>query len=338
LKNPIYNPDSIESINDRKIIGGNPTGIFELNKLKYQWAFKLWELMMSNTWFPSEVDMSIDKKDYKTLTANEKSSYDKALAQLIFMDSVQTNNLVNNINPYITAPEINLCLIRQAFEESLHSQSYAVMVDSITDNSDSIYELWRTDDILALKNERIATVYQTLANAPTTENLIKAMFANQILEGIYFYSGFAYIYSLARSGKMIGSSNMIKFIQRDEVTHLVLFQNMIKAVKREGVFSFTGKFLDDIYKLFDDSVQLEIQWGKYITGGRCLGLTDNIIESYIKYLADVRLKAVGLDKLYNINNNPLKWIDDYSNINSQKSNFFESDSSSYSRNSLVVDF
>lgn len=128
----IYNPESHENVNERKVFGGDPTGIFELNKIKYQWAYNLWEMMLANTWFPKEVDMTQDARDYKLLTDAEKLAYDKVLAQLIFMDSLQTNNLIDNVNPYITAPEINLILVRQAFEEALHSQSYAVMVDSLS--------------------------------------------------------------------------------------------------------------------------------------------------------------------------------------------------------------
>jgi ribonucleoside-diphosphate reductase beta chain len=217
----IYNPESKEKTSDRKIFGGDPTGIFELNDIKYNWAYNLWEVMLNNTWFPKEVDMTQDVGDYKRLTDAEKTAYDKVLAQLIFMDSLQTNNLIDNVNPFITSPEINLVLVRQAFEEALHAQSYAVMVDTISTNSDEIYQLWRKDMMLKTKNDAIAKIYQELSVNPTDENIVKAMFANQILEGIYFYSGFTYLYTLARSGKMLGSAQMIRFIQRDEVTHLI---------------------------------------------------------------------------------------------------------------------
>ena len=115
----------------------------------------------------------------------------------------------------------------QAFEDALHSQSYAVMVDSISTNSKEIYELWRRDMKLKTKNDAIAKVYEELSTNPTDTNIVKAMFANQILEGIYFYSGFAYLYTLARSDKMLGTAQMIRFIQRDEVTHLLLL-NLLK--------------------------------------------------------------------------------------------------------------
>jgi ribonucleoside-diphosphate reductase beta chain len=332
----IYNPDSTEKTSQRKIFGGNPTGIFELNDIKYQWAYNLWEMMLNNTWFPKEVDMTQDISDYKRLTDTEKVAYDKVLAQLIFMDSLQTNNLIDNVNPFITSPEINLVLVRQSFEEALHSQSYAVMVDSISQNSDEIYQLWRTDMMLKSKNDAIAKVYEELSSNPTDTAMLKAMFANQILEGIYFYSGFTYLYTLARSGKMLGSAQMIRFIQRDEVTHLVLFQNMINATKKERPELFTPQLIEEVYEMFKSAVRLESEWGKYITQGQILGLTDDIIEQYIQYLADDRLKAVGLKPLYNVTH-PIKWVDNFSKFNDQKTNFFEGNVTNYSKGSLNLD-
>jgi len=332
----IYNPDSREHVNDRRIFGGNPTGIFELNNIKYQWAYNLWEMMLNNTWFPKEVDMTRDANDYKILTTAEKTAYDKALSQLIFMDSLQTNNLIDNVNPYVTAPEINLILVRQSFEEALHSQSYAVMVDSISQNSAEIYELWRRDMMLKSKNDAIAGIYQKLAKEPTEHNFVLACFANQILEGIYFYSGFTYIYTLARSGKMLGSAQMIRFIQRDEVTHLVLFQNLINSLKRERPDLFTDALKAEVYDMFKKAVELETAWGKYITQGQILGLTDGIVEQFIQYLADERLSKVGFEPIYKVSH-PIKWVDDFAKFNDQKSNFFEATVTNYSKGSLSFD-
>lgn len=332
-KKLIYNPNSQETLNQRQVISGDSTGLIELTNVKYQWAFNLWELMLANTWFPKEVDMTQDAKDYKFLTDYEKRMYDLVLSQLIFMDSIQTNNIADNINPFITAPEINVVLVRQAFEEALHSSSYAVMVESISENTAEIYDMWRKDEMLARKNAYIANVYMDLDKNPTDKNKLLAMFANQILEGIYFYSGFTAIYTLARSGKMLGSAQMIRFIQRDEITHLLVFQNMINTVKKERPELFTQSLIDDAYSMFKEAVKLETDWGKHITSGQILGFNDEIIETYIQYLADQRLKAVGLEPLYKVSH-PIKWVDKFSSFNEQKSNFFESTVSNYSKGSI----
>ncbi|MFW9625891.1 MAG: ribonucleotide-diphosphate reductase subunit beta, partial [Sulfurospirillum sp.] len=238
----IYNPNSYESLNDRRVFGGNPHGILNFTKAKYTWALKLWDMMEANTWFPKEVDTTKDVIDYnRNLTDAEKRMYDLVWSQLISMDSFQTNNLADNINPYITAPEINACLSRQAYEEANHSKSYAVMVEAICDNTDLIYEMEKHDEVLRRKNDYISSVYEELAGDVTDEKLVLAMFANQILEGIYFYSGFTAIYALARAGRMLGSAQMIRFIQRDEITHLLIFQNMINSVQKERPELFTAE-------------------------------------------------------------------------------------------------
>ncbi|GAA8377187.1 ribonucleotide-diphosphate reductase subunit beta [Helicobacter pylori] len=332
----IYNPNSTESVNERKIFGGNPTSMFDLNKIKYQWADHLWKTMLANTWFAEEVSMNDDKRDYLKLSTEEKIGYDRALAQLIFMDSLQTNNLIDNVNPFITSPEINLCLVRQAYEEALHSHAYAVMVESISANTEEIYDMWRNDMQLKSKNDYIAQVYMELAKNPTEENILKALFANQILEGIYFYSGFSYFYTLARSGKMLGSAQMIRFIQRDEVTHLILFQNMINALRNERVDLFTPQLINEVIEMFKKAVEIEASWGDYITQGKILGLTSSLIEQYIQFLADSRLSKVGIAKVYGVQH-PIKWVESFSSFNEQRSNFFEARVSNYAKGSVSFD-
>ena len=332
-----YNPESKESLNDRRVFGGNPDGMINFTRMKYQWALNLWDMMEANTWFPREVQMTQDAKDYKYLTPAEKRMYDLVLSQLIFMDGLQTNNLMDNINPYITAPEINACLSRQSYEEANHSKSYAVMVESISDNTDLIYDMWKNDAKLKEKNTYIASVYKNLSHGELTDTkLLLALFANQILEGLYFYAGFAAIYALGKSGKMLGSSQMIRFIQRDEVTHLLLFQNMINSVRKERPDLFTDELEKTVRDMFRKAVELESSWGAYITQGQILGFTDGIIRQYIEYLADRRLEAVGYKPEYNVKH-PIPWVDGYASFNDQRTNFFEGNVVNYSKGSIDFD-
>jgi ribonucleoside-diphosphate reductase beta chain len=332
----IFNPTSTETLNERRVFGGNPDGMINFTRMKYQWALNLWDMMEGNTWFPKEVNMTQDAKDYKLLTIPEKRMYDLVLSQLIFMDSLQTNNLMDNINPFITAPEINACLSRQAYEEANHSKSYAVMVESISDNTDAIYDMWRSDEKLLAKNTYIAEIYKDLSGEISDTKIILALVANQLLEGLYFYAGFAAMYALGKSGKMIGSSQMIRFIQRDEVTHLLLFQNMINSVRKERPELFTSELEATIRKMFKEAVALESDWGAYITQGQILGFTDGIITQYIQYLADKRLEAIGYAKEYNVSH-PISWVDGFASFNDQRTNFFEGNVTNYSKGSISFD-
>jgi ribonucleoside-diphosphate reductase beta chain len=331
----IYNPESRETISERKIFGGNPDGMLNFTKMKYQWALTLWDTMEANTWFPKEVQMTGDAKDYKLLTAPEKRMYDLVLSQLIFMDSLQTNNLMDNINPYITAPEINACLSRQSYEEANHSKSYAVMVESISDNTDEIYDMWKHDPVLREKNQIVADMFarEKFTEFDDDEKMLLSMVGNQILEGLYFYAGFAAMYALGKSGKMLGSSQMIRFIQRDEVTHLLLFQNMINSTRKERPDLFTPRIEAKIREMFKLAVEAETKWGIYVTQGQILGLSDENITQYIKYLADKRLIAIGYSPEYNVSH-PIPWVDGYSSFNDQRTNFFEGNVVNYSKGSL----
>ena len=335
-KKIIYNPKSTESLNDRRTFGGNPDGMLNFTKAKYQWALNLWDTMEGNTWFPKEVQMTGDAKDYKFLAPAEKRMYDLVLAQLIFMDSLQTNNIMDNMNPYITAPEINAILSRQAYEEANHSKSYAVMVESISDNTDEIYDMWKTDPMLQKKNDFIAKIFSNLGEDLTDENIVLSMFANQVLEGMYFYAGFAAMYALGKSGKMLGSSQMIRFIQRDEITHLLLFQNLINSTRLERPELFTAELEEKVRKMVRDAVEIESEWGTYITQGQILGFTDGIIKKYIQYLGDRRLEAVGYKPEYNVKH-PIPWVDGYASFNDQRTNFFEGNVVNYSKGSLDFD-
>jgi ribonucleoside-diphosphate reductase beta chain len=129
---------------------------------------------------------------------------------------------------------------------------------------------------------------------------------------------------------------MIRFIQRAEVTHLVLFQNLLNTLRKERPDLFTDRLREEVYDMFRKAVELETAWGRYITQGQILGLTDAIVEQYIQYLADDRLSSVGFEKLYNVSH-PIKWVDDFAKFNDQKTNFFEGTVTNYSKGSLSFD-
>ena len=173
-------------------------------------------------------------------------------------------------------------------------------LESISDNTDEIYNLWKTDKMLRKKNDFVANIFLRQDEDFTfDEQILLSFFANQILEGMYFYAGFSAMYALGKSGKMLGSTDMIKFIQRDEVTHLLLFQNMINACRKERPEMFTAKIEAKVRKMIVEAVEVESEWGAYITQGQILGLSDAIIRQYIEYLADARLTAIGYAKMKN---------------------------------------
>ncbi len=337
----LFNPEGDDSLAERKIIGGNTTNLFNLNNVKYTWANNLYRAMMSNFWVPEKVDLGQDKVDYSKLTKEEQRAYNGILSFLVFLDSIQTNNLPNVAN-FITAPDVNLALSVQTYQEAIHSQSYAYIIESVIPKAlrEKIYEFWKDDEILFNRNKYIAGIYQEFIDEPNEKNFGKILVADYLLEGIYFYNGFNFFYNLASRNVMTGTKDIIKYINKDELTHMVLFEKIIKTVREENVDIIPDSM---IYSMMEEAVSHEITWSNHIIGDSILGMSPQIIESYTKWLANNRLKKLGLKALYKDapKENPLTHLDKIADTGSEgdsKANMFEGVVTSYNQASIYTDW
>lgn len=315
------------------IIKGNTTNLREWNRIKYDWSRIIYRTMLNNFWIPEEIALQEDVKQFPYLTEGERNAFDKIIAFLNFLDSIQSENLPN-LSRYITAPEVSSLLNVQAFQEEIHAQSYSYILDTVTNpvTRDQIYDIWREDKYLLERNKFIANIYQSFNEDASDENFIRVVFANYILEGIYFYSGFSFFYTLARQGKMTATSTIFKYINRDEVTHLIIFQNIIKELRKEEPELFTNDLIQELREMMRTAVEHEIAWGQYVTNNQILGLNNELIAQYIKYLSNQRLQAIGFDVLYpEMTEHPMSWIESFSNINSTKTDFFEAKVTNYTK-------
>ncbi|MGL5577086.1 MAG: ribonucleotide-diphosphate reductase subunit beta [Sarcina sp.] len=338
-KKSLFNEFGDIEVSKKRMVNGNTTNLNDFNNMKYSWVSDWYRQAMNNFWIPEEINLAQDLKDYKKLTVDEKTAYDKILSFLIFLDSIQTANL-GNINNYVTASEVNLCLTIQAFQEAVHSQSYSYMLDSICspeERNEILYQ-WKDDEILLERNKFIGDLYNGFIENPTMHNFIKSVMANYILEGVYFYSGFMFFYNLERNGKMPGSAQEIRYINRDENTHLWLFRNIIRELTREMPEVFTEEFINELREMLQTGVENEIAWGKYVIGNRVKGINENLIENYIKYIGNLRLRDLGFEILYpEHTENPAKWVEQYSDPNMVKTDFFEAKSTAYAKAGALVD-
>ena len=166
------------------------------------------------------------------------------------------------------------------------------------------------------------------------------MMANYILEGIYFYSGFMFFYNLGRMGKMPGSVQEIRYINRDENTHLWLFRSMILELQKEEPQLFTEELIEEYKDMLRHGVEEEIRWGGYVIGNHIEGLTMEMVSDYIHYLGNLRSNSLGFGSLYDgFENEPksMEWVSMYANANLIKTDFFEARSSAYAKSSALVD-
>ena len=336
----LYNPEGDDSLKGRKLIGGDTTGLINLNNVRYHWGPKMYRLMMSNFWIPEKIDLTKDITHYSQLTEEERRAYKGILSFLVFLDSLQTNNLPN-IGDYITAPEVSTLIHIQDFQEVIHSQSYAYLIESVIPKADknSVYEFWKDDPNLYKRNEYVASVYQYLLDHPEDPKALwKVMVANYLLEGLLFYNGFAFFYNLASRDLCIGTADMIRYINRDEYSHCVLFANIIQTIRDEHPDMYDEAILLEMTRT---AVDQEIEWTNHIIGSSVLGINPTSTEAYTKYLANKRLHDIGLAPLYpTFTENPylhLEQMADEGGDATVKSNFFETQVTSYSMSSSVQD-
>ncbi|MDI9520357.1 MAG: ribonucleotide-diphosphate reductase subunit beta [Bacillota bacterium] len=341
VKKPLFNPKGDTDVISRRMVGGNPTNLNDFNNMKYSWVSPWYRQAMNNFWIPEEINLASDKKQYPFLVPQERRAYDKILSFLIFLDSIQTANLPN-IGQYITANEVNLCLCIQTYQEAIHSQSYSYMLDSICEPNerDSILFQWKDDEHLLRRNTFIGDIYNDFQEEKTMRNFLRVVMGNYILEGVYFYSGFMFFYNLARNNRMTGSAQQIRYINRDEATHLWLFRNILTELQKEEPELFTDEIRELFRDMLKEGCEQEIAWGRYVIGEDIQGLTGQMVEDYIRYLGNLRATSIGLEPIYEGHDkepDTMKWVSQYSNANMIKTDFFEARSTAYAKSSALVD-
>ena len=326
-----YNPHG-EDILDEKIYGGSPTGFVDFNRSKYQWNSNLYDLMNANTWFPSEVNTSAEKKSFELLTDNEQSIYKMTFAQLSFNDSAQEEYL-SDFRRLANNRLVKSVLSLQIMQEVNHSKSYAVLLDACG-NSDEVFNLYKYDNALNRKNQKIAEQFASYIEGGSADKMLLSAMASVNLEGIYFLLGFSYIYVLG--DKVPGARDMIKFIARDELnTHLPLFANIFKTIQKENSIQ-TGT-IDSVYQMIEDAVAIELEYGKYLLEQYpIMGITEALMEQTVYNYANDRLSKIGLKPIFPEGNETYlqQLVTKHLQMNDVRSNFFESNVSNYAKSSI----
>ena len=340
-RRPLFNPAGDTEVRLRKMVGGNTTNLNDFNNMKYTWVSGWYRQAMNNFWVPEEINLGVDVKDYPLLSEAERRAYDKILSFLVFLDSIQTANLPS-VSEYITANEVNLCLSIQTFQEAVHSQSYSYMLDTICEpqkRMEVLYQ-WKEDEHLLERNTFIGNLYNNFQENKSMEAFTKTLIANYILEGVYFYSGFMFFYNLGRNYKMPGSAQEIRYINRDENTHLWLFRSIIQELRKEEPDMFTEARTDEYREMIRCGCEQEIKWGTYVIGDQIQGLSGEMVADYIKYLGNLRCAGLNFKPIYEGHSTEpesMRWVSQYSNANMIKTDFFEARSTAYAKSSALID-
>lgn len=318
-------------INKRKIINGEDADVIQLHPIKHKFAWEAYLSGNANHWMPTEISMQRDIEQWKSptvLSHDERVSLKIVLGFFTTADSIAANNVVLATYRHITSPECRLYLLRQAYEEAIHTHSYQYIVESLGLDEGEIFNMYREIDSIYDKASFVLSFNEGIFNpnfkTGTKENdqkFLENMVVFMIMEGIFFYSSFAVMFGFQRQNKMIGSAENIQYIMRDESQHLNFDINIINTIKMEQPEVWTKEFQQRVIELVKEGVDLEVTFAQTVFPKGIFGMNAESFRQYIEYIADRRLLSIGLPTKYE-SQNPFPWMSEAIDLSKEK-NFFE---------------
>ncbi|WP_040203523.1 ribonucleotide-diphosphate reductase subunit beta [Neobacillus jeddahensis] len=315
------------------IINGKSSGLLNWNDIAYPQMYELYQTLLANFWKAQEINMQDDIKQWDTLSEQEKDVFLRINTQLASLDSLQTPTMYQ-VMDYVTDSSFKAIFAVIAQQEAVHNESYSYLLSSLIPLAEQTarFNQAKLDPIVRKRNELILVAYEEFRQAPTPQTLFRLAVNSINLEGIYFYAGFAFFYHLARQQKMLKTSTMISYIQRDEMQHAYFMAQFIRILLTENPALHTDENIAYIYRMISEAVELEKEWAQYILADiKGIDLTE--FSAYLEYLANKRLRQLGLKNLYEERTNPMPWIHVFSDemMNETKSDFFEQKSRTYTK-------
>jgi len=320
------------NVADKRIINGQ-TDVNQLVPFKYKWAWEKYLAGCANHWMPQEVNMTRDIatwKDPNGLTEDERRIIKRNLGFFVTADSLAANNIVLGTYRQITAPECRQYLLRQAFEEAIHTHAYQYIVESLGLDQAEIFNAYHEVPSIRAKDEFLLPYIDALTNPSfktgTPENdqkLLKSLIVfSCIMEGLFFYVGFTQILAMGRQNKMTGAAEQYQNILRDESLHCNFGIDMINQIKLENPHLWTSAFKDELKILFAEAVELEYKYAEDTMPRGVLGLNAPMFKSYLRYICNRRCMQIGLDALFPNEENPFPWMSEMIDLKKER-NFFE---------------
>jgi len=313
-------------------LNNNVTDPNKILPMTYLWARQYYKDGVANNWVPEEVSMQLDVEQWRSKTVLSEAERRLVLWNLGFFstaESLTANNLVLAVYRHITNPECRQYLLRQAFEEAVHTDTFIYCCDTLGLNPDEIYTMYATIPSIKEKDDFVVELTRSIFDPNfMTEGIDNIRrFVHDligyyvIMEGIFFYAGFAMMLALKRQGKMIGIGEQFEYIMRDESLHLGFGCDLINTIKAENPQVWTPVFAQEITNLIKRAVELEKRYALDACPQGMLGINAKQFSDYVEYIADRRLERIGLAKQYN-KENPFPWMSQATDLNKEK-NFFE---------------
>lgn len=317
---------------EKTVINASQTDPNKILPMKYKWAREYYKTGVANNWVPEEINMQKDVETWKSPTELKEDERRLIMRNMGFFstaESLTANNIVMALYKHITNPECRQYLLRQAFEEAIHTDTFIYSCDTLGLNPDEVYDAYNTIPSIKEKDDYVVDLTKSVLDpnftTEGTENIQR--FVHDlvgyylIMEGIFFYAGFVMMLSFLRRNIMTGVAQQFQFILRDESVHLAFGSDLINTIHQENPEIWTEDFKNLITENVKKAVNLEVEYAKDCLPRGIMGLTVEGIQEYVKYIADRRLERIGLAKVYN-SANPFPWMSEIMDLRKEK-NFFE---------------
>lgn len=329
---PIAKGDQPVNINNRRVINGKDADVIQLYPMKHTFAWDAYTVGNANHWLPTEIGMQKDIEQWRSkdiLTEDERKAFETVLGFFTTADSIAANNVALGFYKHITSPECRMYILRQAYEEAIHTHAYQYIVESLAMDESKIFNMYRQVDAIYNKDNFVLSfnegIFDDNFKTGTFENdqkfLENIVIFSLIMEGIFFYSSFAVMFGFQRQGKLTGAAEQIQYIMRDESQHLNFGINLINTIKEEQPELWTPEFQEKMIGHIKRAVGLEYTFATTVFPRGIFGMNADGFKQYIEHIADRRLEAVGLPVQYGVEN-PFPWMSEAIDLSKEK-NFFE---------------
>jgi len=319
-------------LEDKRVINGS-SDVNQLVPFKYRWAWEKYLAACANHWMPQEVNMQRDIELWKNpngLTDDERLIVKRNLGFFVTADSLAANNIVLGTYRHISAPECRQYLLRQAFEEAIHTHAYQYIVESLALDEGEVFNAYHEIASIRAKDEFLIPFIDTLTDPrfktgtpQADQQLLKSLIVFAcMMEGLFFYVGFAQILALGRQNKMTGAAEQYQYILRDESMHCNFGIDVINQIKMENPHLWTPQFRDEVRELMRTGVELEYAYAEDTMPRGVLGLNAPMFKEYLRYVANRRCQQIGFDPLFAGAVNPFPWMSEMIDLKKEK-NFFE---------------
>lgn len=327
------------------IINASKTDPNKILPIHYRWAREYYRSGVANNWTPEEVSMQRDVEQWKARGVLSEGERRLILWNLGFFstaESLTANNIVLAVYRHITNPESRQYLLRQAYEEAIHTDTFIYCCDTLGLDPDEIYNMYQTIPSIQEKDDFVVDLTKSVLD-PTfstdgpenTQKFVHDLIGFYVLmEGIFFYAGFAMMLALKRQNKMVGIGEQFEYIMRDESLHLAFGCDLINTIRSENPEIWTPAFQDEIVALVEKSVDYERRYAADACPDGVLGLNSELFAQYVEYVADRRLERLSLPRRYGTAN-PFPWMSQSVDLPKEK-NFFETRVTEYQSGSALT--